>query len=741
MRTKLYFVAALVATMLASCADDKFVGENSPNVVQNESTENAIVFGNGFKAVTRANSTGKAAADLLGNEFYVTGVKGNGTGTGQTEVFNSYTVNWTENTAGTTESNTADWEYVGKENHFGLTGKQAIKFWDYNTTAYDFAAYSIGNGNTLIASGPATGTNIYGSAINYSTATTSAYTLQGEKDALIKCYITDMKTVTKDDVSEPYGKEVELQFRSLATKVRVALYETVPGYSVTDVEFFEDDATLRNTDINSNTSATLFGSGAFYASGTYTVSFPKIGSSNSSDDDYNKAHVAISGGVETTGNKQDFGNLNYTTAEDHEALSGSVYLGRTSTAPSFAGTGTWYKDLLPNENGATLELRVNYTLVPTDGANETIKIYGAKAFVPAAYTKWLPNYAYTYIFKISDNTNGWTNPTGDDDKAGLFPITFDAVVLDNELYGTQTTITTVAKPCITTYQKGHVYSASDEYIVPNNPDEDDAKLNDAIYAQVQNDGTLVTNLGESGKSYFYKISETASLELTAPAPANWPTGYYKDADCSDPAPSDFVAGTYYKKGPWSEASVMDALNIQESESSGTIKGRNGITLTPATAVYNVTKIPGEDGNWITKYNNGTSTPASIAAGMVAKLTPDAAGTYTYVYKVKSNSPTYVITTVVLTSAPTGWTSSDNIFYEDAACTKQANYGFTNSFTLSSEPADWNPVNNVYYTDAEMTKKANKPYENGTYYRKIWYRKYTNLNNEYGVKVIKVVAAP
>lgn len=738
---KKYYLLAVTLAALASCSSDDFVGNDSPEKTSvQEETGAAIAFGGGFKAITRADSYGKAAADLLGNQFIVLGVKGDGTGNSQSNVFKSYTVDWVQNTAGTTESNTADWEYVGRANKFDLAGAQAIKFWDYSTTAYDFCAYSVGAGNTLITEGEVTAGKILATGINYNATQigetgkyqiSSAYTLKGAKADLAKCYITDMMTITK--ASGNYQKEVELKFRSLATKVRMALYETVPGYSVKSVEFFQDDATLRNVDISSNTNATLFGTNAFKTGGTYTISFPKIGSGNNSDPDYNKAHVSISDA--TLANTQAFGALNYTSAEGAETA-GDNYLGRSSSAPSFAGTGTWYQDMLPNESGEILEMRVNYTLVSTDGAGEEIKVYGAKAFVPAVYTKWLPNYAYTYIFKISDNTNGWTNPT--EDPAGLYPITFDAVVLSSEETGNQTTITTVAKPSITTYQKGHVYSESDEYKVPTNADATNAASNDAIYAQVMNDGTLVTDLNGSGKSFFYKLSETAGQTYTA-APSGWPTGYYTDQYCTAPASGDFSPSTpYYTKGPWSEASVMDALNIQESETSGTIKGRNGITLTPATADYTVVKIPGEDGNWITQYN-AAGTPTDIAAGMVAKLSPDAAGTYAYVYKVSDGEPSAVITTVILTSAPTDWKKTDNVYYTDAACTHKDDTDFSNSITLSSEPADWNPVNNVYYTDAACTIKANKAYDDGTYYKNVWYKKYTNLNKEYGVKIIKVVS--
>ena len=470
-----------------------------------------------------------------------------------------------------------------------------------------------------------------------------------------------MKTVA----NSAYKNEVELQFRSLASKVRMAIYETVPGYSVKNVNFYVDETTAvaktgTGTGEINNTDATLFGTKAFYTSGTYTVSFPTIGSSNASESDYNKAHVAISGSA--TADTQAFGALNYDNGED--ALSStSGFLKRTSQDPSFAGTtAPYYVTMLPNEDGKVLEMRVNYTLVSNDGSNEEITIHGAKAFIPQVYTKWLPNYAYTYIFKISDNTNGWTNPTdaSDDTKAGLFPITFDAVVLDPiNTENEQTTITTVAMPSITTYQKGHVYSASDEYKAVTSADATDAASNDAIYVQVMNNsGALIADL--NSKSFFYAVTGST---------------------------------------PMSEATVMDALNIRTSGSEATVVGRNGLTLTltPATAVYNVTSVPGADGNWITQYNNN-GTMTNIAAGMVGRLAPASAGTYAYVYQVSTGTATDVITAVTLTASPSDWNASDNIYYSDAACTTQVNSAYTD----------------------------------GTYYRK-----YSNLNNVYAVKVIKV----
>lgn len=684
MKKKLFFAAvALVA--LASCTSDEFIGDVTTPQDNSPSASDAIVFSSASQGSTRANKYGADAADLLGNQFIVLGVKGDGTGVDQTTVFSNYVVSWTQNTAGKTQSNTSDWEYVGVTPISNITGvsSQSIKYWDYSATSYDFAAYSAGKGNAIVTTTPSTN-QIQASSISYAKSDPAAnayYTLSGTRSDLAECYITDMVTVGHAD----FGQEVVLNFRSLATKVRMALYETVPGYSVANVKFYSEDQNRPITTTATSTDATLIGS-AFYTGGTYTVSFPHIGSDDADPSatyhsDYNKAHVEMTT-ITSTDNTQAFGSLNYGSKEKDELPASSTsFLKRTSSDPSFADNGT-YQTVLPKEDGTVLELCVDYTLVPIDGAEETITIYGAKAYVPAVYTKWLPNYAYTYIFKISDNTNGWTNPTGTDatDPAGLFPITFDAVVLDSEETGHQTTITTVAEPSITTYQKGHVYSETNSY-----------SKDEKVYVQVMQDGALVGDLDEENKSYFFQITN-AGINLTA-KPSDWPTGYYTDPDCSTPAPDTFEADTYYKA--CTEAVVMDALNIRTSGNAATVEGRNGIILTPASASYDIEAIPGEDGNDIT-----------VTEGEAGELDTDGGdGIYAYVYDYTTGNPVAddIYTSVVLTSddAPTDWVVGDNNIY----------------YT-------YNPASSTYV-------KVTGSYAAGNYYKK-----YSDLNRTYAVKVIK-----
>ncbi len=641
MKKLLFFAAAI--TVMASCTSDSIVGEgNEPKSI---GEPNAIAFRSTFKGTTRADHYGADAAALLNNKFIVGGFKGatgtstvfDGTGAITTNgvpatgmVFDNYQVNWATNTAGTTQSNTSDWEYVGLPflapstlvNSDGVV--QSIKFWDYAADQYDFIAYSTGTATVKTSGDPATG-EVVVKAIDAANAgkTAGAYTLRGAAADLEKCYIADMVTAYKTGASmtpkQPqFQDEIQFQFRALASKVRVALYETVPGYSVKDVKFYVDGTTvLSSTDATKKVAnATLFTTGDtdkdnFYTAGQYTVYFPTIGASNISNSDYNKAHVIFT--ADTKGTTKDFSTLNYTAKQYKEKTTGDIWLGRSSATASFAGdvANNYYQIAMPNEEGTVLELRIDYTLESVDGSGEEIKVYGATAFVPAIYAAWKSNYAYTYIFKISDNTNGWTNKAdaaqNTTDPKGLYPITFDAVVMETQDY-TQSTITTVATPSITTYQKGHVYG-DNEY---------DATKGD-IFVQVMTNSTLATDLNTNGK--LYEVAATNA----------------KDKD-----------------GIVSEAEIMDALNIVELD--GTTP-RNGWTLTAATTTY-PTAIPGADGNNIT-----------VTANTAAEFTPTAGKTYAYVYTISTGTQKPVGIANTLTTKPADW--STTLYFTDETCTTAA----------------------------------------------------------------------
>lgn len=455
-----FFIAAASALALASCSSDDFLGEIQGNE-QNGATS-AINFGGDTGKITRATTKGNAAADLLENNFVVVGFKGSKTdaANNETYAFDHYNVNFKDGSAFSTESNRAGWEYVnqdmkvkGADKSLAQSGasQQTIKYWDHSCASYDFIAFSMGKKDA--ASKYATPTHV-----DKANLATAAYTLTGDVNTLSECYISDMKTVTEPNYNKT---SVSMSFRHLASKVRMALFEIVPGYVISDVKFYTD-ATSPTTD---NTEGTLIGN--FNNSGTLTVYFPTTGTDHATEKDYNKAHVSFTASTTAgeTGvlNHKGFGAVNYNNQAEGTIPAGKTYLSQNAADPSYCGAG--YQNVLPSEGAASaITLRIDYKLTSVDGSNETINVTGATATVPAQYTEWKSGYAYTYIFKISQDTNGSTG--GTDTKPGLTAISFDAVVVDDEANGLQETITTVSDNSFTTYgyKDNKVTTNGNEYV-------------------------------------------------------------------------------------------------------------------------------------------------------------------------------------------------------------------------------------------------------------------------------------
>ena len=454
-----FFIAAASALALASCSSDDFLGEIQGNE-QNGATS-AINFGGDTGKITRATETGATAAGLLENNFVVVGFKGSKTdaANNETYAFDHYNVNFNKDSKNSTESNRAGWEYVNQDMKVKGTkpaaslaqsgaSQQTIKYWDHSCKSYDFIAFSMGKG---AASEYATPTHV-----DKDKLATAAYTLTGNVNTLSECYISDMKTVTEPNYNDA---SVSMSFRHLASKVRMALFEIVPGYVISDVKFY--------TDTKSTTTDNPEGSliGKFNNSGTLTVYFPTTGTDHAAEKDYNKAHVKFT--ASTTAGETDvldskgFGAVNYNNQAEGTISAGKTYLSQNAAEPSYCGAG--YQNVLPSEGKASaITLRIDYKLTSVDGSKETINVKGATATVPAEYTEWKSGYAYTYIFKISQDTNGSTGGTS----TGLTAISFDAVVVDDEANGLQETITTVSDNSFTTYgyKDNKVTTNGNEYV-------------------------------------------------------------------------------------------------------------------------------------------------------------------------------------------------------------------------------------------------------------------------------------
>lgn len=616
MDMKKYLFIAASALALASCSSEDFVGTEGGNV--ENGANKAINFAGETGKTTRAGSIkGASAADLLGEKFYVLGTKGtldNNQPT-DTKVFDNYQVEWKANTAGTTSDNTNDWRYEGLDftalNKTAVAGgKQTIKYWDYSQPQYDFIAYSIGK-NTLVPDVKTTLSegNVYGSSIETPKGTGyKSYTLKGSSIAdLQKCYYTDIVTVENKN----YGKPVTFTFKNITAKVRVAFYETVPGYTVSDLQFYADNTTpKKDLDGEDNQKATLFTTGTdkLTKNGQMDVIYPKVGLSNKTHAAYNKAFVNVVSHDDEPSIA--LGKVNYATND---------VLATSAKTASMAGTSSdsYYTPVLPVAKATPLTIRMNYTLTSEDGSGEKIKVYGAKAVIPAAYTAWQPNHAYTYIFKISDNTNGTTSTTTD--KEGLFPITFDAVVNDvAENDFTHESITTVSAPSVTTY----AWDDTNKKVVKAYEGEADQY--------------------PAGSDIYFSVTTTTANQAETKSDLNINGKLYT------------LGGTNADKA--TEAEVIDALQVRTSAGTENladkVTGRNNLTLTAAATTLPTT-IPTEDGKGI-----------PVSEYTVALLKSSSANTYAYVYYVKDDADETFIT--VVKGDGTTTTKADE-YYTDYDC--------------------------------------------------------------------------
>lgn len=446
---KKYIFLAASALTLASCTSDDFLGDTPGSTPT--SANSAIKFDGDAGKISRATSnTAKTTEGKLDYQFKIYGVK-KVADNKYSDVFKDYSIWYNTNH---TTSNTNNWEYVGqKDNSFtpnaGTTitlGKdQTIKYWDYASTDYHFVAgspisafkYTLDDNGDIKS---ATVSSLGGHITAKEKTEGSAYATEPNP-----VYVAEPVVV----ISDAYKKPVKFNFVRQQTKVRVGIYETIPGYSISKINFYaynDDTKGLKVSDGNNIilTSGTdKYFKGGTNISGTISYDWNKTPAvytftytDNSLTESKNWYGGKFAKGVEAT----------VSTETDKAKLYG--------TDGDMESTGYFTVLPTPSETDAQpILIKCDYTLKSIDGSEETIEVKGATAAIPAAYSKWNTNTLYTYLFKISDNTNGYTG--SDSNKTGLYPITFDAAVKEAE-FGMQGTITTFTTPSITTYQVGSV---------------------------------------------------------------------------------------------------------------------------------------------------------------------------------------------------------------------------------------------------------------------------------------------
>lgn len=656
---KIYLLATALAA-LVGCTSEDFTGDQN---LREANGSGPISFG--FDVPTPTRASGSEAATALDNQFIVWGEKGEAaSGAAYTAddptpnthqlVFKNYVVEYSSNTAYTTTSNTKDWEYVGKTQGYSTNvvpqagETQTIKYWDYSATNYVFTAFSAKQ--TDLSSGKVTVTKVTEKTTG-NTVYDKGYTVTLDADAdPTKLFFSDRQVVsqgtgTDRTATNAYGGNVTLTFRNLTSQVRVAMYETIPGYTVELDKFYYKDAASPTF-----AAMTTEGTDKFYANvpnlttdkaAGFTVTYYNEGTRQ------NQPKVAITSG----------------TANNYLAL-GTNLKATTTLGADNVGNATYdksdksYTSVFPQESNSTnLKLKVDYILKNAT-TGETIKVTGATAEVPAEYLMWKPNFKYTYIFKISDNTNGSTGGS----VVGLYPITFDAIEIVAE-DGQAEYITTVSEPSITTFGvimdntpkfKNYV-TEKDEYQIPGGTDKLD------IYATfMEGSDDKAPTVGGTGAQHVhvffvttsdatnFPITEASVAEAIAnPAKITNPVYTYDGTSTYTEVTnaSDLTAGTTYYKADANSVAPGGSGYVQTVAVEGTdyqIAPKitatditsDATTYFTTTAPAAVTTVPGEDG--VNKDINALKLTGVKTAGTYAiEYEASAAwtGSYKKVYKV------------------------------------------------------------------------------------------------------------
>lgn len=528
-----YLIIAASALALAGCSSDDFLGDGSGNG-QNSA---AIQFGGGTTKTHRATSTGVYKIEnLKANGFWVYGTKHtNGaedkTATYDQVVYKNYYLKHDGN-KDNTQSNTAGWEYVGVDNTKyranvtpSVTEAQTIKYWDYSAQAYTFYAATAKPAD--VEEGKVTIKKITADEGADASVYTKGYEVTLKDGATWdELYFADRKVITKpaatvtpshgaDDV---YGGEVNFTFRNALTKVRVAMYETIPGYSVTIDKFYytKDGEAAQTTEATDKFKAD--------ASNTPLETSPEGVTYKVVYYDETEAGGQLKNQPKMLPNAAGKPGAEKKVLElgDGNNLKQDTKLSEIITTPTYDTKNGKYTLFMPQaDNDKTLSLKVDYTLTSLDGSGEQIHVKGATAVIPAKYLCWRPNYAYTYLFKISDNTNGSTGGTGD--PAGLYPITFDASVVETET-GNVEYISAMGTATITTFAvKDGLYQH----------DYADYKEGSDLYATVVEKDKTTATLG-TGNTKVYKLKDAGvnAANLSEALVANWvannKTDYYDE---------------------------------------------------------------------------------------------------------------------------------------------------------------------------------------------------------------------
>ena len=269
------------------------------------------------------------------------------------EVFPGYYVNWVANTAGTSTTNTAGWEYVDQQ-PLGQT-EQTIKYWDWNAKAYRFFGVAGASGTNMVEATLKTYPTYVAYELTYEADAT--HPTQEEKVP----YYSHLWFSNGTGPDRLFGDPVQLEFIKPLSTVRFKF-------------IFEDPDLAKETELREKRFHPT-DNNTIKRSGKVTITYPLTGT----------------GVRETFHVTAEAGGIPAFTQDYYEAVSRND--GGTVISPYL------------NANADVTDIGIVYTVLPAIGQGTytlSVNVGGdpKSTIVPEEFMDWLPGYSYTYIFKV-----------------------------------------------------------------------------------------------------------------------------------------------------------------------------------------------------------------------------------------------------------------------------------------------------------------------------------------------------
>lgn len=639
---KKYFYLTILSALVASCASDGIIEQlpenpNTPNGGSQVETDMPMGFVVSSKNMTRATmlqdvgiynfgvfayKSSETSYSVMDNYlvgymntekkagYYMT--KENQTTLGDPNGSTSGVSMWAYEKMGNTE-----YDYTGGDGYYrkddkryiSNNSKQYLKYWDNAADNTMFYAYT-----------PYVNQDFTSTAVTFDNSTK---TLDIPSGAIKDGYNNNtdyefMYAATQVNKAD-YGKDVSLQFKHMTSKISIKFYEDLEGYDVRVINLSNSYGGIYAVPSIKSASGT-------YSRGTYYKS--------------TGAKIVFNG---TTATLTQVGAVAHDVTKASELLMFAAPEEQKIATTSVEATPspTSYYGIPKSDATGGFTFHVSYEL--TSDTGERITVNNATAYVPANMCNWQPNSHYTYVFKITKNSNGTTedNPTIDPtdpsvpSMAALLPIVFDNCTIE-EWTEEEDSDVNVSDANTKYYSidldRGNVVKGSNE---------------NTVTASLKEKGADPTTT-VAGKWSLSKPGETSGTELTdaknnqsatVTVGSDWQVGKYVltfTPDASMQAPNDAYEAEFY---------VIDAYKVSLNAAEVGTHGKSQSELTINTDEYalsaNLLSIEYPAG-----LTGDEKAKVYIKEGKVVVKKEAVPGNYKIVYKIGDDVKTSAAFTVV-----------------------------------------------------------------------------------------------